>query len=223
MKVCTKCKVEKAKSEFGLRDKGARVHTICRPCLKKYSKDRYHSTKEERKERETARFAKYREDNREKVRERSRTWARNNIETNTKWMRENPEKRKEVARNYVRRNSEKLAEYRANNIERIKELSRLWRQNNKPKKTAANAKREAMKRRAVPVYANHFFIEEAYSLAALRNELHGFEWHVDHIVPLIGKIDRVHVVCGLHVEHNLRVIPGKENMKKGSRYWPDMP
>lgn len=31
------------------------------------------------------------------------------------------------------------------------------------------------------------------------------------------------LVCGLHVEHNLRVITQKENQRKNNVFWPDMP
>lgn len=41
---------------------------------------------------------------------------------------------------------------------------------------------------------------------------------VDHIIPLNSKY-----VTGLHVEHNLTILPRIDNIKKGNRYWPDMP
>jgi hypothetical protein len=56
-------------------------------------------------------------------------------------------------------------------------------------------------------------IEQAYEIAALRTEMFGFSWHVDHVAPLLGK-----KVSGLHVPQNLRVIPGLENMSKGNRF-----
>lgn len=80
------------------------------------------------------------------------------------------------------------------------------------------AKRRASKLQATPLWANEFFISETYDLATLRTKAFGTPWHVDHIVPLQSKL-----VCGLHVECNLRVIPGVDNFKKGNRYWPDMP
>lgn len=59
---------------------------------------------------------------------------------------------------------------------------------------------------------------EAYHLAVTREEETGIKWQVDHIVPINS-----HLVCGLHSEYNLAVIPKKENLSKGNRYWPDMP
>jgi hypothetical protein len=78
-------------------------------------------------------------------------------------------------------------------------------------------RRNAEKLKATPSWANLFFIEEAYDLAQRRTEATGFQWHVDHIVPLRSKR-----VCGLHVEHNLQVIPARTNLAKGNRVWPFM-
>lgn len=57
-----------------------------------------------------------------------------------------------------------------------------------------------------------FVTQEAHELRKLRNSLFGFEWHVDHVVPLKGK-----QVCGLHIWSNLQVIPKIVNLQKGNK------
>ena len=95
---------------------------------------------------------------------------------------------------------------------------RAWQIKYPHKQNALNQARHAQKLKACPRWANKFFMEEAYHLAALRTQATGFSWNVDHIVPLRSK-----VVCGLHCEQNMQVIPKAENATKGNRYWPDMP
>lgn len=56
-----------------------------------------------------------------------------------------------------------------------------------------------------------FVYKEAHELRKLRNKLTGFEWHVDHIIPLKGE-----AVCGLHVYNNFAVIPKVDNLRKGN-------
>lgn len=77
----------------------------------------------------------------------------------------------------------------------------------------------ARKQQALPAWANDFIIQQFYDCCTERNQLltGGVKWHVDHIVPLNGK-----TVCGLHVEHNLQVIPQIINLSKANRHWPDM-
>lgn len=71
---------------------------------------------------------------------------------------------------------------------------------------------------ATAAWANLFFIDEIYDLARLRTKHLGVVHHVDHIVPLQHPL-----VCGLHVEHNLRVIPALDNLRKKNLWRPDMP
>lgn len=128
------------------------------------------------------------------------------------------------------------AAWRAKNPEKLKAAESAWRtknsvhiKNRKAKRYLSNpnvramhsewsGQRRAAKKKALPAWANKFFISEAYRLAELRTRMLGYEWHVDHIVPLQSKR-----VCGLHVENNLRVIPAAQNRSKLNRTWPDMP
>ena len=93
-----------------------------------------------------------------------------------------------------------------------------WKVANRDKVAAKEARRRSAKLLATPKWANEFFIEEAYALAKLRTEILGFRWEVDHIVPLISPL-----VCGLHCEANIQVIPESLNRSKANRHWPDMP
>jgi hypothetical protein len=90
-----------------------------------------------------------------------------------------------------------------------------------PSKFAAKgAKRRSLE--AAPAWADDefekFAIEENYDLARQRTKATGIKWVVDHIVPLQSAI-----VCGLHCESNLRVIPDSLNKSKGNRVWPGHP
>lgn len=102
--------------------------------------------------------------------------------------------------------------------ERQAPIHAKWKRDNAALEAGYQAKRRAAQLCATPAWANEFFMEEAYRLAALRTKMLGYPWHVDHIVPLQSKF-----VCGLHVHNNLRVIPGAENRAKGNQTWPDMP
>jgi hypothetical protein len=69
--------------------------------------------------------------------------------------------------------------------------------------------REGVEKRATPAWANHDYIAGMYTIAKLVTEFTGEPYEVDHIVPLRGRD-----VCGLHVEHNLQVIPMHDNRVK---------
>jgi len=114
-----------------------------------------------------------------------------------------------------------MQQYAEQNRDKVRRIKAAYKARNPAKTLAATRKRQAGKLNATPAWANQFFIEEAYELARLRTEQKtgGFdEWQVDHIVPLQHPL-----VQGLHVEHNLQVIPALHNQQKGNRTWPDMP
>ena len=153
------------------------------------------------------------------------------------WAKNNPDKYKAIRKAHYQRNKEKKSAYaaerykitgarqlalkkiwRAKNIETVRSYNADWKKRKSHMVTACTVRRQAQQLRATPKWANEFFIDEAYHLAALRTKMLGFKWHVDHIVPLRSK-----VVCGLHVHNNIQVIPAVMNIKKGNRHWPDMP
>ncbi len=145
------------------------------------------------------------------ARQRAKEWYEKNKERALKssraWVAANPEARIAIIRKYAEANRER---------ERMRAVA--YRKVNKDKVAAHCRRRQATKIGATPKWADSFLMTEAYHLARLRGAATGFKWHVDHIVPLRGKL-----VCGLHVEANLQVIPAKQNWSKNNRIWPDMP
>jgi hypothetical protein len=84
--------------------------------------------------------------------------------------------------------------------------------------SAHNADRRAAKNQALVAWANKDKMAWFYREGRRLNALTGTIYHVDHIVPLVSQL-----VCGLHNEFNLQLLPSLDNLKKHNRYWPDMP
>jgi len=100
--------------------------------------------------------------------------------------------------------------------ERYKTQKKDYRTRNAAKGTARTMRYQAAKINRTPGWLDaddYWMIEQAYELAAMRTQLFGFAWHVDHIVPLQGAL-----VSGLHTPYNLQVIPAKDNQSKSNQF-----
>jgi hypothetical protein len=123
----------------------------------------------------------------------------------SKWLKDNPNKIKQYsATQYLKYESEKH-KWQARN--------KKYAATHKDKVNAKTVAYQLAKANRVPLWADKEKIKELYKKAVLKSIETGIQWHVDHIVPLRGKL-----VSGLHVPENLRVIPGIENVKKANRY-----
>jgi hypothetical protein len=106
-------------------------------------------------------------------------------------------------RQYVATNEE-LAFNEARRIANRRMLSRIHA-----------AKRKAVRLQRTPAWANHTAIDAIYNEACRLTIETGIQHHVDHEIPMQGKL-----VSGLHVENNLQVIVWLDNVKKGNRFTP---
>ena len=122
-------------------------------------------------------------------------------------------------KSYYSKNKEKIMskviDWISKNRDRHNKKCLRWARENKGKVNARTARRYAKKTLSTPKWLGEdlWLIDQAYELAALRTKILGFQWEVDHIIPLRGKL-----VSGLHVPNNLRVIPMNENRVKSNRH-----
>lgn len=109
-----------------------------------------------------------------------------------------------------------MAEWREINREWVLRYSKEYRDTNKARYNFLCQKRKIDLIKRTPMWLTEddcWLMSEAYELAALRTAATGVKHHVDHIIPLRGKI-----VSGLHVPQNLQVIPWIDNQRKTNKF-----
>ncbi len=130
------------------------------------------------------------------------------------WREANPEKVAKTQANKWINNRDHLQAYhrqwRDDNAEKVAQDKIEWERQDKAKNPAkysakASATRAARLKR-IPPWADMEAINFFY-------ECRPEGWHVDHVVPLQGKI-----ISGLHVAENLQWLPARENQSKANRF-----
>lgn len=167
------------------------------------------ATREKYKAEYNAKSKEWRDANRDKCLERAKAWSQANPERRAairkKWRDTNIEKAREIERaSQLKHRNSVLARKKA------------YYEANRAKYTAYSQKRRAALLKATPGWADFEKIEAIFQECAEITELLGFPHHVDHVIPLISPI-----VCGLHVENNLRIIDHVSNRKKGNKLVAD--
>lgn len=186
-------------------------------------KKRYHSLTDAQREKERTRLrihaAKKYKENPDILRKRARKWRLDNLEKCinrvAEWRKNNRDELLKKRREQYAANPLKFRRFRtdyyARNTELEKSRQALARSKNMVFYNKLNRVRLAKIKRATPLWADQLKIDSIYF-----NRKKGF--HVDHIVPITSNL-----VCGLHNEFNLQYLSMSDNIKKGNRYWPDMP
>ncbi len=126
-------------------------------------------------------------------------------------QKKDPAKKAEQVRKWQAANPEKVAAIRERCKEKHRAASKRWNERNKGLVLFRNAMRRKAVRQATPPWVDRNAIQEIYLRCAEMREA-GHDVHVDHIMPLRGRI-----LSGLHVPWNLRIIPAKQNLSKGNR------
>lgn len=102
------------------------------------------------------------------------------------------------------------------NKQTIAKRNKQWKKQNPAKMLAIDAKRRAAMLQRIPKWLTEtdvVAIECKYSVCVMLNKYGVQKWHVDHIIPLQGKL-----VSGLHVPANLQVITEAANLAKSNIY-----
>lgn len=122
------------------------------------------------------------------------------------------EKQRARYRRNPKRGIENAKSWGDRNRAAVHAIKARWKDTHPEYSRADAASRRAAKLRSTPAWANIEAMRAIYRMAV------DLSMTVDHIVPLRSKL-----VCGLHCEANLQLLPLRDNIIKSNRTWPDMP
>lgn len=204
MKICGKCKEIKELIFFGkAKQYKDGYQVLCKICYNNYRKDKYQTYKNSPKYKQTR--MSYRKTHKEEAKQLSHNYYINN-----------KEKHRAVTNAWIERNKEYFykvrQKYYQNNKDKFKQFMKKHRLENPGLYKSYKATRRARELEALPAWADLDKIAEIYKQSCVISKKTGIKHHVDHIIPLNGKI-----VCGLHIETNLQIISASMNLRKSNK------
>lgn len=142
------------------------------------------------------------------------------------WREQNPDKQRAAQKRWRTANPEYNAQNRemilatqkscsARNPAPYRAATRKYKAANRGKVQAAGMLRHTRKIQRTPLWADLKKIERVYQEARRISIALDESYHVDHVIPLRGKL-----VSGLHVHTNLQIIRGEENLQKNNAFAP---
>ena len=151
-------------------------------------------------------------------------WVKRNkehvLQKDREWKDANREKvrvaDREYTRKYRKENPERIRETRRKRLKKSKAYLKAYRQRDyvKVRSNENGAKRRALEMRTSKFELNSYGnILKLFKLSNKKTKETGRDYHVDHIVPLQGRL-----VSGFHISGNLRVILAKTNTIKHNHY-----
>ncbi len=223
MKTCTKCKVEKEFSEFGIVKTGSdKLRCYCKKCSSELIK----IYREENPEKIDKSRKKYRIENADKIKERDKINCK-------KYRLKNKEKIKEKKRKHYLNNSEKIknksSEYSLNNRDKINKNIENKKLTNPLFKLRINISKlicvsikgngYTKKSKTYQILGCSFedfktHLENQFT-EGMTWENHGI-WHMDHIYPVSRAIDEEHLIKLNHYT-NFQPLWAIDNIKKGNK------
>jgi hypothetical protein len=200
MKLCPLCNETKPRDQYRSRSNG-KPAGYCKPCEKSYKAERYRQTAEHVRARTRAWAAA----NKERKRAMDREYGRKNRAKLNEKLRERRRRKPEVYQEIQRR-------YYAKNREKCDERSKKWMLDHPHHVSERSRRLKVSRKQAYVAWASRDAMAALYREAARLTLITGIPHEVDHIVPLTSK-----VVCGLHWEGNMRVVPRRVNRSKINR------
>lgn len=169
------------------------------------------------------RASEYYIENRESILAKSIVYGKDNREKRNKYYKkrysENKDKIGALQREYYIKNrkdvAKKTAEYREKNKDKLKKARKIWVENNRAKINADNKNSHASRMNRTPSYIDCSAIARIYRIAQIISALGKTKYHVDHIIPLQGKL-----VSGFHIETNLQILKEEDNLRKHNSFVP---
>lgn len=211
-KICSVCQQEKPKEDFPKRsDTPTGLRSDCKECYNLKSRE-YYEDNSEKVNKRTSEYQKlHKDENARRKREKYQADPEKHRELDRQYRKENKDKLNAAARKRRSKNVEKYRrqykEYYYANTDKMKKYRKQWASRNKDKVAYYAAERRAKRKQATPDWADQEVIKSFYKEAQYFGE------SIDHIIPLSNQL-----VCGLHCEFNLQLLPLTDNIIKNNNF-----